>query len=322
MHGDIRREEGRVLVTGGAGFIGSNLAEALVREGFYVRIVDNLSTGKLENLEDIKEQVEFLEGDIRDIEMAMRAAEGMDFVFHQAALPSVQRSIEDPISSAKVNIEGTLNMLMAARDKGVGRLIYASSSSVYGDSPALPKEEGMPANPKSPYALSKFAGERYCQIFYEIYGLETVCLRYFNVFGPRQDHRSMYAAVIPIFVKNVLDDKPIIIYGDGEQTRDFTYVDNAVEANLLAMKSRGVAGKVFNVACGRQVSVLQLALLIMEITGRRCEIRHAEGRKGEVRHSLADITLAEKHLGYRPVVDVESGLMRYIGWFKEKGLRK
>ncbi len=242
------------LVTGGAGFIGSNIVERLVRQGERVRVLDNLSTGKRENLVSWLDRLELIEGDIRDVETVHGAMAGVDYVLHQAALPSVPRSVADPLASHQVNATGTLNVLPAARDAGVKRLVYASSSSVYGDSPTLPKQEEMPTNPISPYAVSKLAGENYCRVFFRVYGLETVCLRYFNVFGPRQDPTSQYAAVIPRFITAMLDGRRPVIYGDGRQSRDFTYIENVVEANLLACQAKDVAGEVLNIACGESFS--------------------------------------------------------------------
>lgn len=261
----------KALVTGGAGFIGSNLVEYLLGRGFKVRVFDDLSTGKLENISDFMSDVEFVEGDISERETVKEVVEGIDYVFHQAALPSVPRSIEDPHTTNRVNVEGTLNLLLAARDAGVKRFIYASSS-VYGNTETLPKFEDMPVSPASPYALSKYAGERYCQIFYDIYGLETVCLRYFNVFGPRQDPTSQYAAVIPKFINQIVNGGPITIYGDGTQSRDFTYVLNVVVANYKAAITTGIAGEIFNIACGRKTTVKELAQILISEVGENVDI--------------------------------------------------
>lgn len=312
-------EDKDVLVTGGAGFIGSNLALALVQAGANVRVLDDLSTGSLDNLADHVDELEFMEGDIRDIDVLRSALEGQEIVFHLAALPSVPRSIEDPFTSSEVNAQGTLKVLLASRDAGIGRLVYASSSSIYGDSPALPKTEELPVDPKSPYALSKYCGERYCQLFHRLYGLETVCLRYFNVFGPRQDPASQYAAVIPRFITRALSGAPITIHGDGEQTRDFSYVENVVEANLLAAGAPDAAGEVLNIACGQSTTVKQLAAFVSEKTGREVEIEWAPTRQGDVRDSLACIEKAHSVLGYRPGVDVYEGLARTIHWFRDVG---
>ncbi|MBC7248221.1 MAG: SDR family oxidoreductase [Actinobacteria bacterium] len=304
-----------VLVTGGAGFIGSNLALRLLEEGARVKVLDDLSTGRMENLEEAKDDIEFIRGDIRDEGLLERTLKGVEVVFHQAALPSVPRSIEDPLTTHQVNTTGTLTLLLAAREAGVRRVVYASSSSVYGDSPTLPKVEDMPPDPKSPYALSKYAGERYCQLFTRIYGLETVSLRYFNVFGPRQDPTSQYAAVIPRFITGILSGKGITIYGDGKQTRDFTYVENAVQANLKAALAEGAAGEVFNVACGKSITVHELALFLMDELGREVPIEWAPPRPGEVRDSLASITKALNGLAYTPAFDVRQGLKKAVAWY-------
>jgi len=307
-----------ILVTGGAGFIGSNLAKRLIELGYNVRIIDNLATGKRENIASIAGEVDFIEGDITDLETLIKSMEGIDFVFHEAALPSVPRSIADPITSNDANIRGTLNVLIAARDKGAKRVVYASSSSVYGDAPELPKVEIMPSNPLSPYALTKYAGEKYCQLFYSLYGLETVCLRYFNVFGPHQDPSSQYAAVIPKFITAMLKGEPITIFGDGEQTRDFTYIDNVVDANILAAFSERGIGEVFNIACSNRISIKGLAVFLRETIGTASEIREVEPRRGEVRDSLAGITKATNELGYEPKIDVYEGLRNCIEWYREK----
>src|SRR4030042_973727 len=243
----------KVLVTGGAGFIGSNLTEALLQRGHSVRILDDFSTGKRENLvfDKVYACLEIIEGDIRDLSTCHKAVEGMEYVFHQGALPSVQRSVEDPAMSNAVNVGGTLNILLAAREKRVRRVMYAASSSVYGDTPTLPKHEEMPPNPLSPYALQKHVGEQYCRLFYQLYGLETISLRYFNIFGPKQDPNSLYSAVIPKFIDALVSNRPPVIYGDGEQSRDFTYIDNVVQANLLAMNAKKTSGEVVNIACGK-----------------------------------------------------------------------
>lgn len=298
----------RVLVTGGAGFIGSHLVEGLVARGAEVVVVDDLSTGKLSNLRCVMDRISFVDGDIRDEHTVRDAMEGAEYVFHQAALPSVARSLEDPVASNDVNVCGTLNVLVAAREHGVKRVIYASSSSVYGDTPELPKDEAMPVNPLSPYATSKLAGESYCIVFARVYGLSTVSLRYFNVYGPRQDPDSPYAAVIPIFVRNTRRSVPLTIFGDGEQTRDFTHVENAVQANIRAMQAPGVSGEVFNVACGQRTSLNQIVDLLAVLAGRRPAVRHLADRPGDVRHSLASIRHAAERLSYRPDVQLEDGL--------------
>ena len=298
----------KYLVTGGAGFIGSNIVDRLVRDGQEVRVIDDFSTGKIENIEHNLDKIELTTGSITDLELVKKAVEGVDYVLHQAALPSVPRSVANPIASNAVNIDGTLNILVAARDAGVKRVVYAASSSAYGDTPTLPKSEDMPPNPLSPYALTKLAGEQYCTIFYRLYGLETVSLRYFNVFGPRQDPTSQYAAVIPKFIEKILAGESPTIYGDGEQTRDFTFVTNNVEANLLACTAPNVGGEVINVACGERYSLLQLVELINETLGTKIEPIFEPGRPGDVKHSLADISKARELLGFKPLVDFEEGL--------------
>ena len=309
------------LVTGGAGFIGSHIVERLVQEGQHVRVIDNLSTGKRKNIEPFLEKIEFIEGDVRDLELVRKAMDGVDYVLHQAAVPSVPRSVKDPLTTNAVNVEGTLNILIAARDAGVKRVVYASSSSVYGDTPTLPKQEGMKPQPRSPYAVSKLAGEFYCQVFYHVYGLETVVLRYFNVFGPRQDPESQYAAVVPKFITALLRNEPPTIFGDGEQSRDFTYVENVVEANLLATQAKGtdVAGQVFNIACGTRITINKLAQMLAEIIGVDPELEphYAPPRPGDVRHSLADISKGQEFLGYHVKVDLFEGLKRTVDWYRQ-----
>ena len=315
------------LVTGGAGFIGSNIVEALVRQGKSVRVLDNCATGKLSNLEGIINQIEFIQGDIQDLSVVRETVKDVDYVLHQAALPSVARSVDNPIATNEVNVTGTLNVLVAARDANVKRVVYASSSSAYGNSPVLPKREDMPANPISPYAISKYAGEQYCRVFYSLYGLETVVLRYFNVFGPRQSPNSQYAAAIPIFINALLESKPPTIFGDGEQSRDFTFIENVVQANLLAchekstspLRAKDAAGEVFNIACGKRTAVNDLAGTIKNLLDSPLEPVHGEARKGDVRHSLADITRARRILGYEPKVDLETGLRKTIEWMKALG---
>jgi nucleoside-diphosphate-sugar epimerase len=303
------------LVTGGAGFIGSHLAERLVQEGRRVRIIDNLTTGKRENIELFLPGVEFIPGDIRDLELVRRAMDGVDYVLHQAAIPSVPRSVMDPLATNTSNVDGTLNVLFAAQEAEVKRVIYASSSSVYGDSPVLPKSEEMLPEPCSPYAVSKLAGELYCQAFYRVYGLETVALRYFNVFGSRQDPDSQYAGVVPKFVRLLLHGDPPTIFGDGEQSRDFTYVDNVVDANLLAVEAEGVSGEVFNIACGERLTVNSLAAMLGDLIGAKHRPIYAPPRAGDVRHSVADVAKATTLLGYTPAVTVREGLKRTLDWF-------
>lgn len=302
------------VVTGGAGFIGSNIAEALVRRGDRVRVLDNLSTGTHENLEAAGD-VELVEGDLRDADAVRRAVTGAEGVFHEAALRSVPRSVDDPTSTNEVNVTGTLNLLMACREAGVRRVVYASSSSAYGDDPSLPKIETLPANPISPYAVSKLAAEHYCRTFARLYGLETVSLRYFNVFGPRQNPESKYSAVIPRFLQLAIDGKPLEVHGDGEQSRDFTYIDNVVQGNLLAMDAPDVSGEVFNVACGTRHSLLAIADAIGAFLGASLERAHTESRAGDVRHTLADIGKAQRLLGYAPVVHFDEGMRRTCEYF-------
>ena len=309
----------RFLVTGGAGFIGSNLAERLVESGYQVRVLDNFSTGRKENLVFNKDpSFEFMEGDIRNLDTCRKACEGMDFVFHQAAIPSVPKSVADPISSNEANIQGTLNILVAARDGEIKRLVYASSSSVYGDTPVMPKQEDMIPLPLSPYAISKLTGEYYCRVFYQLYGLETVVLRYFNVFGPRQDPASQYAAAIPKFITSLLKNKPPTIYGDGEQTRDFTYVGDVVEANILALKASGAAGGIFNIARGEVISINFLIEKLQEIIDSHTEPVHIDPRPGDIKHSLSDISRAKNILGYQPATPLETGLARTVKFFNSR----
>jgi len=306
------------LVTGGAGFIGSNLVREILRRGDRVRVLDNFSTGKRENLEAVKDQVEVLEADIRDPEACRRACKGAEFVLHQAALGSVPRSVADPGTSHESNATGTLNMLLAARDAKARRFVYASSSSVYGNSDVLEKVETLPTRPLSPYAVQKLAGENYTLVFNAVYGLPTVALRYFNVFGPRQDPDSAYAAVIPLFAKSLLAGTAPTIFGDGEQTRDFTYVANVIQANLKACAAGPDAcGRAYNIACGGTISINRLFALIAQNLGRRIDPVHQSERKGDVRSSLADIGLARKHLGYEPTHRLEQGLDETLRWYQE-----
>jgi nucleoside-diphosphate-sugar epimerase len=305
----------KCLVTGGAGFIGSHLVDALLAEGHDVRVLDNFSTGDRRNLLHLDRDVEILEGELRSFERAVAAVRGCELVFHQAALPSVPRSIVDPLTTSDVNVTGTLNVLLAARDAGVGRVVYASSSSVYGAAAGQHKREDMRATPFSPYGVSKHAGEAYCLSFHAAYELETVCLRYFNVFGPRQNPISEYAAVVPSFIAAALMSEPAPVYGDGEQSRDFTYVDNVIAANLLAAKAAAARGMVFNVAYGESHTINELLGAIGEIAGRRIEPDHRPARLGEVRHSAADITTAREALGYQPSVGFKEGLKRTYEYF-------
>jgi len=306
------------LVTGGAGFIGSHIVDELLAQGEKVRVLDDLSTGRIENLGHCLERIDFLEEDIRDREACRRGCEGVDFVLHQAALGSVPRSIDDPLTAHEVNVTGTLNMLLAAREAGVKRFVYAGSSAVYGDHPKLPKVEKEIGGQLSPYAVTKYADELYAQVFNRCYGLETVGLRYFNVFGPRQDPFSQYAAVIPIFVRALLRGEAPIIDGDGEQTRDFTYVGNAVSANILACAApRGAVGQVVNVACGERTSLNRLYARLQELLGTDLPARFGPPRPGDVRDSLADIGRARHLLGYRGQIGLDEGLDRSIAWYRE-----
>jgi UDP-glucose 4-epimerase len=295
----------KVLVTGGAGFIGSHLVERLLEQDYEVRVLDNFSTGRREN---ILTDVELVEGDLQSYERAHTAVRGCEVVFHQAALPSVPRSVQDPLTTNAANVIGTLNVLLSARDSDVRRVVFASSSSVYGANATLPKSEGLPLAPISPYAVSKIAGEGYCRSFWDVYGLETVALRYFNVFGPRQDPRSQYAAVIPNFVTALLAGDRPTVFGDGNQTRDFTYVGNVVDGTVRAMHAENVAGKTFNIACGEQVSVNRLFDELRKLIGADIEPRYVEARPGEVTHSHADVSLAERELGYVPRIALDEGL--------------
>jgi len=309
------------LVTGGAGFIGSNLASALLVAGNAVRVFDNFLTGKRENLAGLAEKYgssfELVEGDLRDLAACRRAAEGAAYVIHQGALPSVPRSVADPILTNEINVGGTVNILVAARDAGVTRVVFAASSSAYGDTAELPKRESMAPNPKSPYAAQKLAGEHYMRIFFEVYGLETVALRYFNVFGPRQDPKSMYAAVIPRFITSVLAGESPTVYGDGGQTRDFTFIDNVIQANLAACSAPATAcGKVFNIACGERVSLLDILEIVYGLAGKRVTPRFEPARVGDVRDSLADISRAKDLLGYDPKVGFPEGLSRTFAFFR------
>lgn len=302
------------LVTGGAGFIGSNIVKRLLSEGHKVRVVDNFATGKREHLTLFRDNPNFqlFEGDLRDIDGLKTAVRDVDYILHQAALPSVPRSINDPITTNNVNILGTLNILELARKFKVKRVVYASSSSVYGNNKILPKVEDMPVSPLSPYAVSKYAGERYCQIYYHIYGLETVCLRYFNVFGPNQDPTSQYSAVIPKFIRLMKKKKPPVIFGDGKQSRDFTFVENNVEANLLACYTEGVAGEILNIACGENYTLIELVDIINNLLNINIEPIFAAERPGEVKHSLAGIEKAKNFIKFYSIVHFKDGLKRMI----------
>ncbi len=304
------------LVTGGAGFIGSHICEALVKRGARVRVLDNLLTGKRANLAHLRGEIEFIEADLRDYETTRHAVEGVSLIFHQAAVPSVPRSVVEPRLNHEANVDGTFNVLMAAREARVQRVIYAASSSAYGDTPVLPKNESMLPNPLSPYAAAKLFGEYYCQVFTRVYGLETVALRYFNVFGPRQDPSSPYSGVISKFVTALLAGEPPVIYGDGEQSRDFTYIDNVVDANLRAAEARQASGEVINVATGERITLNQLLAELQKIIGTDLQPHYAEKRAGDVRHSLADISRARQLLGYEPTVSLAEGLRRTVEWYR------
>jgi len=308
------------LVTGGAGFIGSSLVRALLERGDRVRVLDNFFSGRRENLAEVMGDIELIEGDIRDEATLARALANVELCFHQAAIPSVPRSLVDPIASHDANATGTLKVLREAKRAGARRVVYAASSSAYGDTPTLPKIETMRPAPLSPYAVSKLGGEHYCQVFAGAYGLETVCLRYFNVFGPRQDPASEYAAVIPRFVTAGLASKPVTIYGDGTQSRDFCFIENTVEANLGAgsAPAADVSGRVMNVACGAATSLNDVVHLLGDLTGKPIEINYAPGRTGDVKHSLADITEARTRLGYRAAVSFHEGLRRTVDWYAGK----
>jgi len=304
------------LVTGGAGFIGSHIVRRLVSDGQQVRVVDNLSTGTTSRLDDVRQSIDFLHGDLADEQVSEAAVRKVDCVFHQAAIPSVQRSINDPIGTNRANVTATLNLLECCRKANVRRFVYAASSSAYGDAEVLPKSESMPVNPLSPYALQKWVGEHYCKLYYKLYGLETISLRYFNVFGPAQDPHSEYSAVIPRFITALLTNRPITVYGDGEQSRDFTYVENIVEANLLASNASSTAGDTCNIGCGERVRLNALIGLLEEHIGVKAEVTYTEPKAGDVRHSLADIAHARRILGYEPRVMFDEGLKRTIEAFR------
>ena len=303
------------LVTGGAGFIGSHLSEELVRRGHRVRVADSLITGKRSNLDHIQ-GIEFLEGDLADIDVAHKAVDGCEYVLHQAAIPSVPRSVKDPLTSNRANVDATLNVLLASRDAGVKRLVFAASSSAYGDTPTLPKHENMPTNPLSPYALQKVIGEDYLRLFTRLYGLETVSIRYFNVFGPRQDPSSPYSGVISVFATALLENRPPTIFGDGNQTRDFTYVANVVDGVLRACEAPRASGEIINVATGGRISLNQLFEEMRKLVGGTLTPVYEEPRKGDVRDSQADITKARELLGYQPTVSFEEGLRKTIEWYR------
>jgi nucleoside-diphosphate-sugar epimerase len=306
----------RYLVTGGAGFIGSNTVDELVRRGHGVVVLDDLSSGKEDNLAEIRNKITFVKGSITDLETVQRACHQADFVIHLAARTSVPRSVKDPIENNRINVDGTLNVLVAARDNKVKRVVYAASSSAYGETPTLPKTEAMQPKPISPYGVSKFVGELYAQTFGRCYGLENVSLRYFNIFGPRQDPDSPYSGVLSRFATAFLDDAQPTIFGNGEQTRDFTFVDNAVQANLLACEAPGVSGEVFNIGTGYSTSLNQTMELFCRISGKQITAQHDAPREGDIRDSLADISRTKEFLGYEPVVLFEEGLQRTYDWYR------
>ena len=314
---------GIALVTGGAGFIGSHIASGLIKAGARVRIIDDLSTGYRENVDEIGGNIDFVQASLADESALRNALEGVELVFHEAAIPSVPRSVENPRQTHIASVDSTFSLLLAARDKGVKRVVYAASSSVYGDQPTLPKVETMLPDPASPYAVAKLVGEYYCQVFTRVYGLETVSLRYFNVFGPRQDPSSQYSGVISRFISSLLSDQRPVIYGDGEQTRDFTYVDNVVSANLKAAETSKGIGQVINIANGERVTLNQLLGQLKELTGRtELQADYQAPRKGDVRDSLADITRAREFLNYKPHVDLQTGLKATMDWWKDSRFAK
>jgi nucleoside-diphosphate-sugar epimerase len=302
----------RYLITGGAGFIGSHLVKHVLGAGGNVRVVDNLSTGFAKRLSQIRDSVQLVTADLADNSVAAEVVKDVDYVLHQAAVPSVQRSVVDPVGTNRSNVTATLNLLENSRKAGVRRFVYAASSSAYGDTEVLPKSEDMPANPLSPYALQKWVGERYCKLYHELYGLETVSLRYFNVFGPGQDPYSEYSAVVPKFTTKLLAKEPITVYGDGEQSRDFTYIDNVIQANLLALRAPNAPGEVCNIGCGQSVTLNQLIQILEELLKVRAQVTYAPAKPGDVRHSLADITKATRVLGYVPETEIEQGLRRTV----------
>jgi len=307
----------KIVVTGGAGFIGSNLVRCLSNDNKVV-VIDDISTGYKENIQNLidDKKVEFIEGSVTDLPLLQKSFKNVHYVFHEAAIPSVPRSIKDPVTTNNVNINGTLNVLLAARDCGVRKVVYASSSSVYGDTQTLPKKEEMTPNPLSPYAVSKLAGEYYCRVFTEVFCLPTTILRYFNVYGPRQDPLSEYAAVIPRFITRVLNGNPPVVYGDGDQTRDFTFIDDVIYANLLAAESDATG--IFNAAGGKRISINELAKTVMTLYNKKLEIVYKEARPGDIKHSLADISKAKEKFGYSPKFDIKNGLKETIQWFQKQ----
>jgi UDP-N-acetylglucosamine/UDP-N-acetylgalactosamine 4-epimerase len=313
----------KILVTGGAGFIGSNLVEELLndKDVALVRVLDNLATGSLKNIELFRsdKRFEFTEGDIRDYNTCLQVCDGIDYISHQAALGSVPRSINDPLTSNNVNITGTLNIFTAAKEKKIKRVVYAASSSTYGDHPGLPKVEDKIGNPLSPYAVTKYVNELYAKVYADLYGMELIGLRYFNIFGPRQNPKGPYAAVIPLFIKSILENTPPVINGDGEHSRDFTYVSNTVDANIKAMYSENTkaVNQVYNIACGQQTSLNQLFIHLKSFAGSKLDAIHGPDRKGDVKHSLADISKANALLNYKPAISVEDGLAKTFDWYKD-----
>jgi nucleoside-diphosphate-sugar epimerase len=308
----------KALITGGAGFIGSHLAELLVESGAEVRVLDDLSSGNIDNLSHISEHIDFIQGSITDLAMVQKAAEGIELIFHHAALVSVPASIEQPIDNHERNLTGLLNVLLASRDANARRLVFASSAAIYGNNPENPKREDMLPDPVSPYAAAKLSGEHYCRVFSQVYGLETVVLRYFNIFGPRQSPNSPYAAAIPKFAESALKGHPITVFGDGEQTRYFCYAENVAAANLKAAQTSGISGKVFNIASGVTYSVNQALNVTAGIIRKELEVHYEAERAGDVKHSSADISAARELLGYQPAVDFTEGLRRTIEWLKSK----
>ncbi|HCO92473.1 MAG TPA: LPS biosynthesis protein WbpP [Phycisphaerales bacterium] len=307
----------KFLVTGGAGFIGSNICKKLVSQDCFVRVVDNLLTGKKSNLADVIDKIEFIQADMGDSEVAQSVMNDIDVVLHQGALPSVPLSVDNPADTHRHCVDATFTLLLAARDAGIKRFVYAASSSAYGDAPTSPKVETMPTSPLSPYAVAKLVGEYYCSVFSQVFGLETISLRYFNVFGPQQDPTSQYAAAIPAFVTAILKDKPPTIYGDGLQSRDFTYIDNVVEANLLAARAGQTNGEVINIACGQAVTVNEIIDMINNLLGKNVKPIYTPPRPGDVKHSLADITAAQNLINFKPVVSFDEGLRLAIDWYRD-----
>ena len=307
----------KYLVTGGAGFIGSNIVDELLRRNHQVTVLDDLSSGKLVNLQHVRDRIRFLEGTVTDLRSVQNACEGVDYVLHLAARTSVPRSVKDPIESNRVNIDGTLNVLVACRDAKVKRFVFAASSSAYGETPQLPKVESMHPAPISPYGVTKYVGELYAQVFGKVYGLENSCVRYFNVFGPRQDPSSQYSGVLSRFMLAILEEKHPVIYGDGEQSRDFTFIDNVVDETLRAAEAPGASGMVFNGGTGARITLNEVIRLLEKITGKKISPQHDPPRSGDIRDSQADVSRAEKILGYRPVVHFEEGLRRTWKWYSE-----